>query len=775
MKSLRKLVIMFVMVVGLLSLSNNTTVYAASSVTPEDIESNSALPNDCYYFNSATTYIYKDVNGTCTNEMQITGLAKLVKKYYYKQFIEMGSDNNRFVKNTDIFKGIDYSFTKQSPLKNQSVTSFCSGKGDPNGTFIIPVDGKKYKFYIPCATYAKTVVINGKQQIEYKPKTEHSDVMKQKEGTIAYSSDAGVATLITYLKEGLIAGNIQKGFNIGSVYSTTQKSLNDVMTLISGGTDTSTTTNNASPTTTPAATSNETSLTNNSGSFFKFKNGKTMKATMDYFMCPLFGKIALEDLPKDDAAWEAKIKELDALITGDSITISTAYLEFIDGTSPDREGIKDSSDLDFTNGVKAYSEDGLTTTEPLQKVNYNMRIAVPYYFENTTGTKYKLKGDGLYIIPDVRMSVYNDTIYKTAEDGTVTKICTNADLELDRKYLAFFNKKEEGEPIGVVVVLRYNECAVDTNEGKLYLTGRKITFGGNYSSALNLNAINKDAMYYSTSASGKQGVSPKYFAFNSDLGGDADSKSYVYTKGINHKELETSDFAVYIDFATITNEDSTAETTSTPAPTEKASKTKEDESIANTDKQMSCFVIVRNNSYISDDGQLLNWLASEEAKAMNFVEAENLRKKIRGEFDDSLKGLKYTEWKQMQNIKAELEQSNEGWLIHIIRVIAIIFGVVLVVFGIFLALSYWFDIFNTFTDFSILHFISGKNMYPVANKDSIKYVTEYEGKTKFVTFKHVMIITALCWIAGAAFMNVQSMIEFFFWLYTFFMSNLGGM
>lgn len=770
MRDIKRVLFMFLMVLCLLPLINTTKVYAASGVTAEDIESNGALPNDHYYFTSSTTYVYKDTNGTCTNEMQVSGLANSVKKYYYKQFTEMGSDNNRFIKNTEIFKGIDYSFTKQSPLKNQSVTTFCSGKGSPSGTFVIPVEGKKYKFYIPCATYGNVVIVNKKEKIEYLPKTGHTDKVMQQEGTIAYSSDSGIATLMTYLKEGIIAGNIQKGFNIGSVYSTTQKPLSDVMTMTNGGT-----TSTAAAAVTPATTTtNTTSLTNTTGVFFKFKSGKSMKASMDYFMCPLFGKIALEDLPKDDAAWEAKIKELDTMITGDSITINVAYLEFIDGTSPDREGIQDSGDLDFTNGVKAYNQDGLKTTEPLQKVNYNMRIAVPYYFENTTNTKYKLKADGLYIIPDVRMSVYNDTLYKTTEDGTVTKICTNADLELDRKYLAFFNQSENGEPIGVVVILRYNEAVIDTNNDKMYLTGRKITFGANYSSALNINSLNKDAMYYSTSSSGKQGVSPKYFSFNSNIGGNAETKADIYTDKDNHTELKTTDFAVYIDFATIKAKGSEGTTTTTPAPTAAASKTTES-TVSNTDEEMSCFVIVRNNSNISDDGQLLNWLTSDEAKAMNFVEAESLRKKIRGEFDGSLEGLKYSDWKDMQNIKAELEQKNEGILIHIIKVVSIIFGVCLILLAILFALSYWFDIFNTFTDFSILYFISGRNMYPVADKESISYVSDISNKTKFVTFKDVLITSFICALIGVLFLNANALLQLFFNIYIYIMSNLGGM
>nr|WP_308545722.1 hypothetical protein [uncultured Lachnoclostridium sp.] len=768
MKSLRKIMLMIVMIIGLSTLYNSSNIYAASSVTPSDIESNSSLPNERYYITSATTYVYKNSQGRCAEELKLEDFIREVKKYYLKQFIEMGSDANRFVEKTDIFKNIDYTGTTKSPMKTQNVTNIFKGAGSPSGTFDIKVNSKTYKFYIPCYTYESYVNEAGVAVTTpvYLPKTNHTSSIMQKEGLIAESSNIGIKSIIDGVKIGLIAGNIQKGFNIGSVYSTNQKSLNDVMTPINGS-SLNTSGGNSTATTTPVPESS-TSLENTVGTFFKFKMGKTLKATMDYFMCPLFGRINLEDLPKTDADWEAKITELDALITDDTIRINAAYLSIINETSPELEGIKDSGNLNFTNGVKAYNTDGVKTTEPLQKVNYHMRIAVPYYFQEKLGSKYSLKSDELYVLPDYRMSVYNDTIYKTEADGTTTIVCTNADLELDRNYLAFFNKKVNGEPVGVVVVLRYNECVVDTADTtskKLYLTGRKITFTGNYSSSLDISMLNKDAMYYSTNTSGKQAVLPKNFAFSTDVGGSAGSKSEIYKNEGNHKDLNTSDLAVYIDFVTITSSNAVASSTPSEDDTES--------NIENTDTEYSCFVIIRNNYYIGNDGQLLNWLASDEAKAMNFVEEETLRKKIRGEF--SFDSLAYEEWRKMQAIEAELGHDKDGVIFHIIRTVSIVFGAVLIILAITIAFLYWFDIFNTFTDFSLLYFISRGNIYPVADKDSIRYVSEYEGKTKFVTFKNVLFISALCCLAGLLFLNVEMLLEFFFWLYTYFMTKLGGL
>ena len=759
MKKLRRVFLLVILLLITLPIVGNSSIYAADAVTPADIASDGSLPADCYYFNSKTTYVYKDTNGDCGTEIKITKLEKLVKDYYYAQFLVMGSDVNRFTSKTDILKGIDYSFTNTSPLKNQKVTSFCQGAKATSGYFIIPIANKKYKFFIPCSTYESSTGV-------YDKKTKSSAVTTQKQGLISEYSNTGVKISIVALKEGIIAGNIQKGFNVGSVYSTNQKPLNDVMTATSAGAST-TNDNAATATTTPSKTT--TALTNTSGSFFKFKTSASMKATMDYFINPLFGRISIEDLPTTDDEWNVKIKELDALISGDSIKIAEAYLDFIDGTSPDLEGIKDSGDLDFTNGVKAY-KDGLTTDEPLQKVNYNMRIAVPSFFVQKSGSTYKLKSDGLYIIPDIRMSVYNDTIYKTdSETGVVTKLCTNADIQLDRSYLAFFNQEQNGQPVGVVVVLRYDEAVVDTtNDGKMYITGRKITFGGNYSSTLNLNNTNKDALYFSTSASGKVGISPKNFAFNSDLGGATSDRQSVYTDKVNHTELDDeSGFVMYVDFRTI-DAAPKEETAEEETATQEAS-----EDVENIDSTYNCFVIVRNNMYIND-GQLLNWLASEEGKATTNVEAEVLRQKIRGEFDESLENLSYTDWRAMQAIKAELGQEKDGFLIHLIRTTSIIFGSLLIILAITFVLAYWFDIFNNFIDFSILYFISGKNMYPVADKESIRYVSEYEGKTKFVVFTQVLVISAVCCLLGLVFLNASSLLDFFFSLYTYFMTTLGG-
>ena len=743
MKTLKGYLKGLLLLVFLICLSVPIEVSAAST---EDIQKDGSLPGDHYYFISSSTYVYKSHDGKCGKVQNVKDLAKELKVLYYQKFISEGTDSKRFSDTSQLLGDIRYTSTNVSPITNTEISSICESAST---VLEVKQGSKTYKFYIPSRTYTVTETYKDskgkeKQKTVYKEKSESNNELYKIESSLVYSSESAVKTLMVGVKEGLIAGNIEKGFNIGTAYSTAQKPLSDVMTLEEG----------------------------DKGKFFKFKTDRTIQAALEYFMCPLFGKISISELPKTDKEWNAKEKDINALIDGKGIEINSEYLSFINGTSPELEGIYDTGELKFTNGVKAYKT-GVKTQEPLQKVNYLMRVAVPYLFKYKSEGSYALDVSKLNVLSDIRMSVYNDVIYQKDEEGVFQKVCTAADLDLSRNNIAFFNTSEGTEKVGVVILLRFDEAVVVPSEG-IFLTGRRVGFDGNYSSTLDINEGNKSIMYSESVTSEKQAIIPRYFTFPNTLTPDSEEKkeektdsanptitgvevdgSSVYKVGDSHTEVtgDEKSLVMYVGFEQITimnDNDETGEDL----------------------KDFWRFVIVRNNSIIGEDGKLMNWLASKEAKSTPFVFAEDLRKKIRGEFSASM--LDYEDWKQMQEIKSQLDNNKNSILPHILNVVSIVFGVFLIFFGIFLALAYWFDIFNAFSDFSILYWLSSKRMYPVTSDDTIQYGPTNDGETKFVNFWQVLKITFSCWLIGFVFLNSQELFYRFLWLYQYIMSKLGG-
>lgn len=754
-------------------LSTVNVFAATTTVTRAEVEADSSLPGDCYYFLSSDSFVFKNSSGKCGEERSLSTLVDTIKNSYYKSLVKQWASK---FENTVLFDGIEYtgtSIANFNPMLDQKVDGYCSGENGSEGYFSIKADST-YKFYLPYGSYIDTKMVGGVSTNQFLPKISHpSNSTYQVEGKLLKNAEAGVTAIIKGVKEGLIAGNIECGYNIGTVYSDNQVSLDTVMQAYDGK-DAS-----ASPSDNSKA-SPDTSNSSSSNDFYKFKDSYSLKATMDYFICPLFGKIRVEDLPKDDAAWNAKISDIDALVEGDAIKINEGYRQFIGKTSADFSSIKPLGNLSFTNGVQAYTiSTGVKTQEPGKYVNYNMRIAVPYYFEQTAGG-YRMRADGLKTLDGYTISLYNDAIFKTeASTGVVSKLCTCADLDLDRKYLAFYNQEVNGVKIGVVIVLRYEEGVVDVNDGgKMYFTGRKVAFGGNYSSALKLTEQNRDTMYFTTKTSGKQAILPQFFAFNIPTADGTIQKLYS-DKG-SHKEVKDAvpSFVFCIDFRQVDDVATAAGATPTPTPTGTASPSPSATPAptvtpgTSEGKTKWGFVIIRNNYYVKD-GQLLSWLSSHEAIAMTNIHADTLRKKIMGEFkpDD----LTYTDWKAMQEIKGEIEAKQDNVLIQIMRNLSLVIGVLLEIFALLFIFAYWFDIFNTFLDIKILYILSRGNMYPVWHKEEMQYLSEYQGKVRFVTFPYFLKVAILSIFLGVLFMNFTPLLVFFTWIYNSLTTMFGGM
>ena len=238
----------------------------------------------------------------------------------------------------------------------------------------------------------------------------------------------------------------------------------------------------------------------------------------------------------------------------------------------------------------------------------------------------------------------------------------------------------------------------------------------------------------------------------------------------NHGEIPITSNAVvlYIDFGEIVNQSKVIKVmeddgSGTPKEVEKIEK----------GASKYAFYCIRNNAYLGDS-DLLDWLKTDKAKSLTYVDAQKLIDLIEGNFTGSLTRLTYSDWKKMQDIKDELQYKKDTWLVRFMNVLSMIMGIILIIFAILFMIAYWIDIFNTFTDVSILHFISFGNLYPVADKMTETYLKNNMGNTKFVTFKDVVILGLIMIACGILFLNTFALINFIVHVFNYFMYLFGG-
>lgn len=668
--------------------------------------------------------------GGVIQETEQAELKKAMRKEAYQRFIKgRGSD-------ADAFPSSDFANEKieGGPWGGQVIWGkfkdlHSVGRQDKVSRVKMEIGGKKYTFVIPGPAY-----LGANEKWIQKTGSNTGNYYKDWAGV--RSSIAGFTELHEAMQQGFIAGSIETGYNCGSVYSDTQELLSGIMQEVTKmqvyqPKEEDEEGNKQAPVTPPVKTG-----------LYEFKNLKTLKAAIEFFYNPIFGKMEAEDIPKDVKGWNEKAKEID--LSSGSVNIDSGYKTFANPNS-DREGYEPvTNPMNFTGGVKAYKYENVTTKEPLQMINYMMRVVTPSIFKHKgTNSEYELAAEGVRVIDGIKMSLRDDMLYDISESEN-SRICTNTDLGLSRSQLALFKVKEEDKIVGAVVVLKYEEVVKDTRGGggEIYYTGRDVVFGNNYSKALRMDALNRDVVAIQTKIAGKQGVPARHFAFDKDAG----KTGYEEIK--NHRILGGSeDFTFQMDFV--------GETTS-----------RED-----ANKMPYGFVIFRNNTY-SQDADLMNWLKTQEAEGMTYVKAEELRKILQGDFGTT--PLTFFEWQRMQEIKGELQHYKDTFMYRVINVVMIVLGVMVMIFGLLILVAYWVDVFNVFFDMSLLFLISSGHMYPISNRDCIEQIRHEKGDIRYVTFKDVFIIAAICWIVGALFLEANVVMSFIVDVYLYVMKLLGG-
>lgn len=699
---------------------------------------------------------------------------------------------------------------QKGPVSNmyKDIETFLNQDSSEYDEFIIKVDlgGKTYKFSTFTSKYGIPVTKIDSEGEKY-PDTEYvsknaiesfvnnppSDVYSVdmtfseeqydlfNEEYIIYSDTMEALKKIdTTIRLGVLAGSIGAGYNVGTVYSTTQISLYDAMKL----------------------QENET---------YDFKNAGALKYSFSYYMNPLAGKLDFIDspIPTDVPTWVSYLEghEVREFISDYNILIAEEFVAFESGLSEDQineQGMKKTKKANFKNGVKALTDVGKSKT-PGSVLSYNMKIAYPYIFYKVGGN-YKLLTSSLKVDNEYLYCIYNDRVY----NNKFEEITNRLELGIDRTQLfLYYQIDPSGNYVGVVLVGAFDEGVIDTStndNGTLYATGRKIGFNNGYSDLLTFNRANPQLMF-STSEGGKRGYLPKNVAFlptdeetkaietNMTIVPEAVSqgkaKYEVITIPSNDvilselSQMEKHDlinsepdaFKIHILFTQIINkkgkEELEEKTEDEGSSTNTSTNNNIDEQIEELGLSHYAFIIIRNNRYINDS-ELISWLQTDTARSITYVDADTLLKKITGDFIDELEKLTYEDWLKMQEIKSELQYNKDTWLIRVLNVVSIVMGVFLIIFAILICLAYWIDIFNTLTDFSILQFISFGNLYPVENKDLLPYISEEKSATKYVTFKDVLVIAGICCGLAVLFMNVTTLISWIVQLYNYIMFVLGG-
>lgn len=714
---------------------------------------------------SNTQYVTKYSNGV--QKYNLDELLDKIRLEKYRRFVKsFGEVSSPFDNTSDVLPekysggGLDGVSIYSDGLRQLALVK---SKETEENSFKITADGKDYTFIVP-APYVYTI-LEGDTEESLVGKFSLDDETYLNDWDVFAATHTFLSDVEIYVKQGLLAGNVEKGYNVGSVYSIDQKPLADVM-------------QETSEMPTSSDTDSTNTSTNTKTGFFKFNSNQSLRASLDYFYSPLFGRMDVgEELPREAKDWN-KTKYYSMIdITDGKIEINDEYKLFVNPNSALRVGLYEvTPKLDFTNGVKIYSTGSIiktVTNEPTKLLDYTMRIAVPKTFTPSgLNEAYGLadSGEGLAILDEYRMSLYDDTIYKEDETKSRTKVCTNADLDLERAHLALFHhvivdetesetttdsettSDSDDDKVGVVIVLKYSEVVVDTSENtsvgsnsKIYYTGRDIILNNNYSSSLRLDKENKEVMSYRTKITNARAIAPINFAFPIE----SESTLDYLTKRDNHIAMEKgNEFSFLINFVGDTAQDEVETKGGTPYG----------------------FVIFRNNSFV-EDTELLNWLTTDEAKGNAIVKTNELRALIKGEF--GVRELGFSEWLEMQRIKSELNYYKDNMLFRVINVLMILIGSFLIILGMLFILAYWFDIFNTFTDLSILYLVSGRNLYPVSSDDMSEFIGAEKGNTKYVTFKDVVKISIVCWFFGMIFFNGSKLMGLFVNIYMYLSSMIG--
>lgn len=506
----------------------------------------------------------------------------------------------------------------------------------------------------------------------------------------------------------------------------------------------------------------------NGGGVYKIKSSGTgvkIIYTLKEFYHPISGKVTVEQLGQSQDSIKSFIRQQYKNINL-QVGASKEKVNFIlnEGFTSFYSDYRSNSGL-YTkvtntsavtaNGVKSYRTTYNRKEVLAQSVlDSTVPLALPYTFVNTA-TNYQLSAStGYRIDENISFLLSTMNVYKKEDSGEKTILGDFKSFGIDLNGVALtslpvdkngnLSSNEKSRRIGVIVPLWFKETILNTSSisetvNQSFYTGRVIKFNNDYNSKTRLDDVNRDLVAFDTKLDGRKGIPLRYFAF--PPGSDVKDKN-------NHMSLgqKPESFTIHTRFE------------------------------SSTDADYRGFIIYRNNYYLTADSELKSWLTTQEAKAMEDVEAETLLKLLEGEITLGKEELSYEKWVRMQEIRGELDSTARSKLVSAVNILTIVFGYIIIVYSIFLCIAYWFDIVNTFMDFSLLQIVTGGRLYSIPNKESLDYTMSYvstSDNVKFVTFWHVFIIMLVGVFIGLIFIFVSPIWDFIVWLY-YFMGDITG-
>lgn len=367
-------------------------------------------------------------------------------------------------------------------------------------------------------------------------------------------------------------------------------------------------------------------------------------------------------------------------------------------------------------------------------------ITVPAMYEKGTGGGFVLAEamPALLAFEGYSYNLVNDNIYLDNGGNDRTSVGTLTGMYTTSKDVYLYNVsfKEDAayghagkdDSSGCVVFTTFLEALVnpdDTDSSSKILTGRVVNFKKDALSKITLKDKNYATVKPVNSGTEKETVLQHYaFAGGFDdvntinahdvIAGDADSVRFHYDIWSNTNSTGVSNFGIRI---------------------------------------------FRNNKYVANDTDLLNWAKGEEIKSVSFADPDTLLDWIQGKLQTADQ-LSYTEWQYLQDVKDFLEDDKIQDSKKFFTVPVVIFGIFIIIYGILIVLAYLIDIFNNFFDFSILYFLTFKRVFPVASKTELEYINKKDG-VKYVTFRWVYTTFSLCVIIGFLFVNYVWVLGFF--------------
>ncbi len=603
--------------------------------------------------------------------------------------------------------------------------------------------------------------------------------------TLGYSADA-LYSMLEYIecsaKMGIIAGSLEYSFNVGSSYSNSLISIEDATEI----------------------TKNEAGVEMG----YVFKNSSSIIQVAEYMMSPLVGRLELVDiaaLPTDstDMTWEEFYSAsnpwyvlFSQYIIGEGmenegsnifecttvIPLNPDYSTFVYGLSEDGInsagiGIMLNSNFDNTIDSDYFDAFNIPAEDPQGAVSYNLKMAYPYAFIYN-GSSYKLDTYNFNIDTSYIYCVYDNNIYTNDADRTLVGSMTS-DLRTSRDEIYLYRElgvSDSGETaldsiyyLPIVLICEYDEVVLDTSvdDDRFYGTGRRIGFKGSFTDRVYLTSEDS-TLLYTDSDGGVTGFKLQNvsFLFDSDTAADLVSNKTVSGDGLyyGNQELIVVDGRDTVSvLASVSNGSAHVAVGSSPEVVKLCILFNQFDAIVDDDEpalkmeNQYGFMLIRNNNYI-DDSTLIDWLNSS-VSFETFVEPEKLLDLIQGDFLSDLEKISYEEWLYIQDIKADLASDRERLIVDVMNMLSIILGTLLIIFAVLICLAYWIDIFNAFTDWSILEVISLGRLYPIEEDSVGEYLKGSKTDVKFVKFKDILLIALIFVLLGGFLYNVSAVIS----------------